>query len=111
MSERNFARFGSFLADEAVFFNGQLAARGKTAVLAAWQGFFDGPTPPFTWEPEVVEVLDSGRLALSSGPVLNSRGQQIATFNSIWRRDGDNRWRVIFDKGAPVCPPPVSRGR
>jgi ketosteroid isomerase-like protein len=111
MSDRNFARFGSFLADEAVFFDGQRATRGKAAVLAAWKPFFDGVAAPFSWEPETVEVLDSGTLALSSGPVHNPQGQQTGTFNSIWRRDADGRWRVVFDKGAPVCPPPVSRGQ
>src|SRR5215467_1925841 len=108
MATRDFGAFGTFVADEAVFFNGQNPTRGKTAVLAAWKGFFDAATAPFSWEPEVVEVLDSGTLALSSGPVRNPQGQQVGTFNSIWRRDADGRWRVVFDKGAPVCPP--SRG-
>ena len=105
MAARDFAAFGTFIADEAVFFGGPQPARGKTAVLAAWKGFFDGPAAPFSWEPETVEVLDSGTLALSSGPVRNPQGQQTATFNSIWRRDADGRWRVVFDKGAPFCPP------
>jgi ketosteroid isomerase-like protein len=105
MSARDFAAFGAFIADEAVFFGGPQPARGKAAVLAAWRGFFDGAAAPFSWEPETVEVLDSGTLALSSGPVRNPQGQQTATFNSIWRREADGRWRVVFDKGAPFCPP------
>jgi ketosteroid isomerase-like protein len=48
-------------------------------------------------------VLDSGGLALSTGPVHDPEGHQIGTFNSIWRRESDGSWRVVFDKGCPVC--------
>jgi ketosteroid isomerase-like protein len=48
-------------------------------------------------------VLDSGGLALSTGPVFDPEGHQIGTFSSIWRREPDGSWRVVFDKGCPVC--------
>ena len=44
-------------------------------------------------------MLDSGTLAISSGPVMDPQGKVVGTFNSIWRRDADGRWRVVFDKG------------
>jgi hypothetical protein len=50
-----------------------------------------------------VEVLDSGSLAHSSGPVRDPNGKVIGRFNSIWRSDGAGTWRVIFDKGSDVC--------
>jgi ketosteroid isomerase-like protein len=28
-----------------------------------------------------------------------------ARFNSIWQRQPDGRWLVIFDKGSPAEPP------
>ena len=62
-----------------------------------------GPSAPFSWVPERVEVLDSGTLALSSGPVYDPQGTRVGTFNSIWRREADGKWRVIFDKGCPPC--------
>jgi ketosteroid isomerase-like protein len=111
MSRRDYTAFATSVADEAVFFGGPTPAHGKAAVLAAWKGFFDGAAAPFSWEPQIVEVLDSGTLALSSGPVRNPQGQQTGTFNSIWRRDADGRWRVVFDKGAPVCAPAPTRGQ
>jgi ketosteroid isomerase-like protein len=58
---------------------------------------------PFSWEPEHVEVLASGTLALSSGPVFGRDGTRIGTFNSVWRLEADGRWRVVFDKGCPPC--------
>jgi hypothetical protein len=44
-------------------------------------------------------VLASGELAWSRGPVYDPTGKQIGTFNSIWRREPDGRWRIVFDKG------------
>lgn len=110
MAERNHGAFVSFLADEAIFFNGETPIRGKGAVSNAWRAFYDGPAAPFSWEPETVHVLDSGKLALSTGPVRGPDGQLVARFNSVWRREPSGQWRIVFDKGSPVCscatPPP-----
>lgn len=103
MAARDLAAFGRLVADDAVFFGGSGALRGKAAVIAGWQALFEGPAAPFSWSPEVVEVLESGALAHSSGPVRDPQGRRIGTFNSIWRREADGRWRVVFDKGCPVC--------
>ena len=102
MAERNHAAFSTFLADETVFFSGKVL-RGKQAVAAAWKRFYDAPVAPFSWEPAEVEVLDSGTLAISSGPVRNAKGELIATFTSIWRREASGQWRIIFDKGNDAC--------
>ena len=99
MADRDLDAFTSFLADEAIFFGGATPLRGKAPVAAGWKRFYDAPEAPFSWDPETVEVLDSGTLALSSGPVKDPQGQVIGTFNSIWRREADGRWRVVFDKG------------
>lgn len=101
MAERIHAEFVAQLSDEAIFFSEREVLRGKSAVAAAWKPYFDGPKAPFSWQPESVEVLDSGTLAHSSGPVFAPDGRRIATFNSIWRREADGRWRIIFDKGYP----------
>lgn len=106
MAERDFVAFGRHVAEDTVFFNGRQALRGRTAVLAAWKSFFDGPAAPFSWEPDQVEVLGSGQLALSTGPVRSPKGEVIARFNSIWQRQPDGRWQVIFDKGSPPDPSP-----
>ena len=103
LADRKLDAFESHLAEEALFFGREGVLRGKAAVVAGWKGFFASEKAPFTWTPETVEVLESGTLALSSGPVLDPAGKQIGTFNSIWRHEGDGRWRVVFDKGCPVC--------
>ncbi len=103
MADRDHAAFASFLADETVFFSGAKVLRGKRQVADAWRRFYEGPAAPFSWQPEVVEVLDSGTLALSSGPVRNAQGKLVATFSSIWRLEAPGTWRVVFDKGNDVC--------
>jgi ketosteroid isomerase-like protein len=103
MANRDSVAFAGFIASDAVFFGEKAVQRGKAAVVERWDRFFAGPEAPFSWRPEKVEVLDSGGLALSTGPVLDPAGRQIGTFNSIWRRESDGSWRVVFDKGCPVC--------
>ena len=103
MADRDHTAFASFLSDETIFFSGGKALRGKKQVADAWKPFYDEPAPPFSWQPDVVEVLDSGTLALSSGPVRDPQGKLVATFTSIWRLDAPGTWRIIFDKGNTVC--------
>jgi len=100
MADRDFEGFLSFVSPEAVFFGGNGALRGKDAIGAAWRRFFEGAQAPFSWEPDVVEVLDSGDLALTSGPVRLPSGEDGGRFNSIWRRDSDGVWRIVFDRGS-----------
>ena len=103
MAERDFDAFTSFLSEEAVFFTGPTPLRGKAQVAAGWKRFFEGKAAPFRWEPAEVEVLDSGALALSSGPVHDPAGKQIATFTSIWRQEAPGVWRIVLDKGTAAC--------
>lgn len=103
MADRDRTAFATFLADEAVFFAGDTPLRGRQAVLDAWAGYFTGPQAPFSWDPTEVEVLDSGTLAISSGPVRDQAGTRVATFTSIWRREPSGAWRVVFDKGTDTC--------
>lgn len=106
MADRDFGAFASFLDDEAVFWGSGSAARGKAAVMARWKRFYEGPDAPFAWEPETVLVLESGTLALSTGPVTAPGGRVFAYFTSTWRKDEHGQWKIIFDKGQRYCPPP-----
>ena len=70
-------------------------------MAADWKRLYEPKDAPFSWAPETVQVLDSGTLAISSGPVKNPKGENVGTFNSVWRREKDGRWLVVFDKGCP----------
>ena len=99
MADRDFEAFLCFISPEAVFFDKNEPLRGHEAIIQVWAPFFEDETAPFSWQPDVIEVLESGRLAISSGPVYGQSGEILGRFNSIWRKDRDGQWRVIFDKG------------
>ena len=103
MADRDHRAFVSFLSDETVFFSGPKPLRGKQPVADWWKRFYTDAAAPFSWEPAQVEVLDSGRLALSTGPVRDPSGKIVSTFTSVWRLEAPNTWRIIFDKGDRIC--------
>jgi ketosteroid isomerase-like protein len=103
MADRDPKAFAAHLADETIFFSNGAVLRGKAAVAEGWKRWFEGGKAPFAWEPAEVEVLDSGTLAMSSGPVYDPDGKRIGTFNSVWRREPDGSWKIVLDKGCPPC--------
>ena len=109
MSQRNFKGFLSFLSPDAIFFSGSSVERGPAQIAEQWAPYFQGPRAPFSWRPDDVQVLSDGRLALSTGPLLQG-GHIVGRFNSVWRLEAPGVWRIIFDKGEEVCsaPPPTS---
>jgi ketosteroid isomerase-like protein len=109
LAHRDLKAFTRFLAPDAVFVDNPVS-RGPDAIVAAWRAYFEGAQAPFSWAPETIAVLESGRLALSSGPVLAPDGARIGTFNSVWRRERNGHWRIVLDHGCPACrcPPAAS---
>lgn len=103
LAARDFAAFASWVADDAVFINGGQPLRGKAAVLAHWQRFFQSPAAPFAWKPEIIEVLASGRLAYSEGPVSLPDGKVVARYASTWRLEPAGVWRIVLDNGFDTC--------
>ena len=102
MADRDHAAFASHVAEDALFL-GRTTLRGRREVAEGWKRYYEGKDAPFSWEPESVEVNDAGTLGISTGPVRDPSGARVGTFNSIWRRESDGRWRVIFDNGCPPC--------
>lgn len=104
LADRDLGKFTAMIAPDVIWLGDQ-PLRGPDAVIASWKGYFEGPTPPFSWAPEIVEVQDGGKLALSTGPVFNPAGKRVGTFTSIWRREKSGEWKIIFDRGCAVCQP------
>lgn len=102
MADRDINTFTSWLSEEAIFFTSQTPLRGKKEIVEYWSRYFTSDDAPFSWDPDLVEVVSSRTLALSSGPVRDPAGKIIGIFNSIWRLEGPDQWRVIFDKGSPA---------
>ena len=105
--DRDLASFVSFLDVDARFV-GDGVLRGPDEIAAAWQVFFADDGPTIKWRPQFVEVLESGDLALTRGPYrMLAKGpdgeavEEWGTFNSVWRKDTDDTWRIILDAGNP----------
>jgi ketosteroid isomerase-like protein len=109
MADRDVEAFAGFVSEEGIFLGGPAPLRGREAVVSAWAPYFEGETPPFSWEPETVVVLDSGHLALSTGPVYDGQGRKTAIFTTTWREEEPGVWRVVFDRGTRACEPEPPR--
>ena len=103
MADRDHATFRTFVAEEALFMGRQTVLRGRAAVAQGWKPYFEGEKAPFSWAPERVEVVDSGTLALSTGPVFDPDGKRTGTYNSTWRLEKDGEWWIVLDNGCPPC--------
>ena len=99
MAERDHAAFISFLAADAVFLSPGRTLRGPEEIAGGWKSLYEGPQAPFSWAPERVEVLESGKLAISTGPVMNPSAVRTGTYVSTWRLEPDGRWKVVLDTG------------
>lgn len=102
LADRDVKTFRHMIAPDVIWL-ADIPLRGPDQVLTRWQKYFDAPQPPFSWAPETVEVQEGGRLALSTGPVLDAAGKRVGTFTSIWRHESNGEWRIIFDRGCPAC--------
>lgn len=105
VEERNIKAFESFIDADARFVGGYVS-RGPDQIVAAWSVFFSDEGPRIKWRPQIVEVLDDGKLALSRGPYRmiskdadGNDTESWGTFNSIWRMQADDTWKVVFDAG------------
>lgn len=103
--------FAAMLDDDAVFAGDGGALRGRAAIVEAWAGFFAEDRPEFAWHPELVELSGDGELGFTRGP-WTLRGtrpdgtavERSGLFNSVWRRQPDGSWRIVFDAGCSPCP-------
>ena len=104
---RDVDAFVAFIDDDARFV-GRTVMRGPLDISAAWSAFFEDDGPAIKWRPRFVEVLADGNLALTRGPYRlidrDADGASVerwGTFNSVWRKQADGTWRVVFDAGSP----------
>ena len=95
-ADRDPAKFFAMVAPDATFL-GFRALRGREAVTAGWSRLLQEPQAPFSWGPERVEVTAEGKLGLSTGPIYNAKGFHTGDYSSVWQKQGDGSWKVIFD--------------
>jgi ketosteroid isomerase-like protein len=98
--------FLSFVGADAIFGGAAGLAEGRGAVAERWKGFFAPGGPTLTWTPETAEVSASADLGYTTGR-FRFEGKDAAGkpsvdeggYVTVWRKDPDGAWRVLFDMG------------
>jgi uncharacterized protein (TIGR02246 family) len=110
---RDAEQFASFIDADARFV-GNSVLHGTEAIVEAWSVFFTADGPSIKWRPRFVEVLEDGTLALTRGPYRliatdesGNRTESWGTFNSVWRKQDDGSWKVVFDAGSQATETPA----
>jgi ketosteroid isomerase-like protein len=85
--------------------------RGRDAILERWAHLIDGTAVKLWWYPTAVAIGGAGDVAYSSGPALyestdpkDPQPYSIGGFQSVWHKDADGTWRVLFDDGIEAKP-------
>jgi ketosteroid isomerase-like protein len=117
IESRDMEAFRSFLDDDARFVGNRIR-RGPDEITEAWRTYEPEDGPSLKWRPQIIEVLEDGKLALSRGPYRytqkNDAGEEVdywGTFNSVWRLQDDGSWKVVFDAGSPAAEAPADEIR
>lgn len=102
---RDAQAFATFIDEDARFVGGEVR-RGPAAIVESWGPFFADDGPEIAWRPQFVEVLEDDTLALTRGPYRmittaedGTRKEYWGTFNSVWRKQADGGWKIVFDAG------------
>lgn len=102
------AAFAGFIHRDAAFGVGRKPTIGREAIVREWQGIVDGSALKLEWYPDTVTVGGDGDIAYSSGPGLfqdpKTGAYRHSRFGSVWQRDSDGQWRVVFDDGTTPLP-------
>jgi len=101
------AAFAEHLHPRAAFGVSRKPTLGREAIAAEWRGIVDGSAVELQWYPDLVVPGGDG-LVHSTGPALyrdpKTGDYRRSRFNSVWQRDSDGVWRVVFDDGTGPQP-------
>jgi ketosteroid isomerase-like protein len=95
-----------FAADGVKWQRGRPPLVGPDAIRESMQRAFSDPEVVFTWEPHTSALSPAGDLGFTAGRyrlVRRSAGGPVeegsGTYLTIWRRQADGTWQVVFDTG------------
>jgi ketosteroid isomerase-like protein len=79
------------------------AARGQAAIKASWANLLGLPALSIRWEPQRVQVAESGELGFTSGIYMltynDANGQLVADrgkYLEVWKKV-DGKWKCVSD--------------
>ncbi|MBI3670926.1 MAG: DUF4440 domain-containing protein [Acidobacteria bacterium] len=115
---RGLEGFRSFLAEDvATLRPDKPIITGQDAVAEVWRSLLASPTLAIRWQPLRAAISSGGDLGYTIGSFEITRsdeqGKRVAgtgKYVTIWRKQPDGSWRVVFDSGVPDTPPqPMSK--
>ncbi|HEY5972686.1 MAG TPA: DUF4440 domain-containing protein [Pseudoxanthomonas sp.] len=112
VAEHDAAAFASHLQADTAFNSGKpQPLRGREVVTSAWGDIIAGKELKLLWYPTRATIGGPGDVAWSSGPALfewpgrdPAQRFAIGTYHSVWHKDADGVWRILFDEGAGMKP-------
>lgn len=112
VADHDAAAFADHVAAGAVFGAGRARqTRGREAIVARWGGIIEGRHVTIEWYPVRTTIGGVDGVAWSEGPslVIENPGTAEAKYSlggyrSVWHRDPDGVWRVLFDDGSDSAP-------
>lgn len=103
VAEHDAKAFAELLHANAAFGVTRGPTTGRENIVREWQGIIDGSALKLEWYPDLVTVGGDGSVVFSSGPALyqdpKTGAYRHGRFGSVWQRDTDGAWRVVFDDG------------
>ncbi len=105
--------FGSFLAEDAATLRpDKPVISGRDAFLAAWTSLLTNHALSIKWKPLTASISSAGDLGFTVGAYeitrTDEKGKQIVAtgkYVTIWRKQHDGSWKVVFDTGVTDTPP------
>lgn len=112
-AERGVEGFQSFLAEDAGTLRpDQPILRGREAHAELWRDLLEDPLRRIAWEPELAEVSAAGDMGFTVGRYEiteeTATGERVVAtghYVTIWRKQRDGSWKVVFDSGVPDSQP------
>ena len=105
-AERGLDGWMAYMAESATMFSGPQPVRGFTSVREYMLPALESENFSLAWDPTEAEVSPDGNLGYTFGRyertvTLEGGEEQSVTGNyvTIWRRQEDSRWKVVFDMG------------
>lgn len=120
VAEHDAVAFAAHVAENAAFgVSTPEPDRGREAIVKRWAGLIEGKPVALRWYPTRVTIAPGvDDVAWSSGPslieVLDPKAKDrylIGAFHSVWHKDADGVWRVLFDDGVQPRPATAEEAR
>ena len=110
---RGLEGFASFIAEDVTTIRpNQPIVRGKESFLSGWKEAYGVPGLSVRWKPEVARISDDGTLGFTLGSYQATQTDNGVTkllstgkYATIWHRQPDGSWKVVFDTGVKDAPP------